>query len=145
MGHYVFNFTAGNRDRATELLRKRMWGIGRDERHGQELAPGDRALIYLAEERVFIGRAELATPVHDWNPSEADTHAGDTPSGVVFSHVEEWDPAVSMDSVVQRIDPTGSNPLVQENAAAGFRMGVVRITDGEYEAALALSPQTQWT
>jgi hypothetical protein len=44
---------------------------------------------------------------------------------------------------VQRIDPTGSNPYVQENAAAGFRTDVVRITDDEYEAALALSREVR--
>jgi hypothetical protein len=44
-----------------------------------------------------------------------------------------------MDTVVQRIDPTGSQPLVQANAAAGFRYDVVRITDDEYEATVALS------
>jgi hypothetical protein len=42
---------------------------------------------------------------------------------VLLSHVEEWVPAVPMDSVVERIDPTASNPHVQANAAAGFRMG----------------------
>ena len=43
-----------------------------------------------------------------------------------------------MDAVVQRIDPMASNPLVQGNALAGFRMGVVPITGDEYEAALSL-------
>jgi hypothetical protein len=36
-----------------------------------------------------------------------------------------------MESVVARIDPTASNLLVQANAAAGFRMGVVGITGDE--------------
>jgi hypothetical protein len=63
----------------------------------------------------------------------------------LLSHVEEWDPAVSMATVVQRIDPTASNPLVQENAAAGFRTGVSRITDGEYENALDLSREARGT
>jgi hypothetical protein len=44
-----------------------------------------------------------------------------------------------METAVQRIDPTGSNPLVQANAAAGFRYAVVRISDNEYEATVALS------
>jgi len=44
-----------------------------------------------------------------------------------------------MANVAQRIDPTESNPRVQANAAAGFRAGVVRITDDEYETALTLS------
>ena len=48
-----------------------------------------------------------------------------------------------MDTVVQRIDPTASNPLVQANAAAGFRLGVVRITGGEYEVAVAVSREAR--
>ncbi len=146
MAHYVFNFSSGDRQRAAALLQAKMWGIGGGGRRRDELAPGDLALIYVASpEAAFIGRAELATAVHDWTPSEADAYPGDSPSGVVLSHVEEWDPAVPMDAAVQRIDPTASNPLVQTNAAAGFRMGVVRITGDEYEAALALSHEARGT
>jgi hypothetical protein len=58
---------------------------------------------------------------------------------VVLAHVEEWDPPVPMAAVVERIDPTGSNPLVQANAAAGFDAGVVLITGSEYEGAVAIS------
>jgi hypothetical protein len=138
MRHYVFNFSSGDRERAVALLRAKMWGVGGDEHHRDELAPGDLALIYVATERALIGRAELATAVHDWTPSEADAYPGDSPSGVVLSHVEGWDPAVPMDAVVQRIDPTASNPLVQDNAAAGFHLGVVWITEDEYEATLSV-------
>jgi hypothetical protein len=146
MPHYLFNFADGDREQASLLLRARMWGIGRQERYRDALAPGDLALIYLpAPEAEFIGRAELATAVHDWSASEAEAYPGDSPSGVLLSHVEEWDPAVSMATVVQRIDPTASNPLVQENAAAGFRTGVSRITDGEYENALDLSREARGT
>jgi hypothetical protein len=128
------------------LLRAKMWGVGRHERHGDALASGDLALIYLpAPEAEFIGHAELATAVHDWTPSEAEAYPGDSPSGVLLSHVEEWDPAVPMGAVVQRIDPTASNPLVQANATAGFRLGVVRITGDEYETALALSREARGT
>jgi hypothetical protein len=81
--------------------------------------------------------------MHEWTTSEAAAYPVESPSGVVLSEVEEWEPAVSMDAVVLRIDPTGSNPLVQENAAAGFGMGVVRITRDEYEAAVGLGPQAQ--
>ena len=123
MAHWLFNFSDGDREQATALLRAKMWGVGRHERHRDALAPGDLALIYLpAPDAEFIGRAELATAVHDWTPSEAEAFPGDSPSGVLLSHVEEWDPAVPMETVVQRIDPTASNPLVQANAAAGFRM-----------------------
>jgi hypothetical protein len=146
MPQYLFNFADGDREQASLLLRARMWGIGRQERYRDALAPGDLALIYLpAPEAEFIGRAELATAVHDWSASEAEAYPGDSPSGVLLSHVEEWDPAVSMATVVQRIDPTASNPLVQENAATGFRTGVSRITDGEYENALDLSREARGT
>ena len=146
MAHYLFNFSDGDRQQATVLLRANMWGVGRDERYRDALAPGDLALIYLpAPEAEFIGRAELATAVHDWTPSEADAYPGDSPSGVSLSHVEEWDPAVPMATVVRRIDPTTSNPLVQANATTGFRMGVVRITDTEYESTLALSREARGT
>jgi hypothetical protein len=50
-----------------------------------------------------------------------------------------------METAVQRIDPTGSNPLVQANAAAGFRYAVVRISDNEYEATVALSREARGT
>jgi hypothetical protein len=140
VAHYLFNFSDGDRQQATELLQAKMWGVDAEEQHRDALAPGNLALIYVpVPDAEFIGRAELATAVHDWTPSEAEAYPGDSPSGVLLSHVEDWDPAVPMDTVVQRIDPTASNPLVQANAAAGFRMGVVRITGHEYEAAVALS------
>lgn len=146
MAHYLFNFSDGDRQEATVLLRAKMWGVGRDERYRGALAPGDLALIYLpAPEEAVIGRAELATGVHDWTTSEADAYPGDSPSGVLLSHVEDWDPPVPMDTVVRRIDPTASNPLVQANATAGFRMGVVRITGTEYENVLALSREARGT
>jgi hypothetical protein len=144
MAHYLFNFSDGDRGQATGLLRAKMWGVGRNERHRDALAPGDLALIYLsAPEAEFIGRAELATAVHEWTPSEAAAYPGDSASGVLLAHVDEWDPAVPMATVVQRIDPTGSNPIVQANAAVGFRMGVVLITGDEYENALALSREAR--
>jgi len=121
-----------------------MWGVRRDERDGDALAPGDLTLIYLpAHEAEFIGRAELATAIHDWTPSEAEAYRGDSSSGVLLSHVDEWDPAVPMDAVVRRIDPEASNPLVQANATAGFRWSVVRISTAEYESAVALSREAR--
>ena len=144
MAHYLFNFSDGDRQRATDLLRAKMWGVRRDERNGDALAPGDLTLIYLpAPEAEFIGRAELATAVHDWTPSEAEAYRGDSSSGVLLSHVDEWDPAVPMDAVVRRIDPAASNPLVQANATAGFRRSVVRISAAEYENAVALSREAR--
>jgi EVE domain len=146
IAHYLLNFSDGDRQQANALLQAKMWGVARHERHRDALAPGDLALIYLpAPEAEFIGRAEVATAVHDWTPSEAEAYPGDSPSGVLLAQVEEWIPAVPMDAVVQRIDPTASNPLVQANAAVGFRAGVVRITADEYEAALALSREARAT
>jgi hypothetical protein len=143
MAHYLFNFSDGDGELAAALLGAKMWAIGDGERHRNELAPGDTALIYVATAGEFIGRAELATEVHAWTPSESDAYPGDSPSGVLLSHVERWDPVVTMEAVVQRIDPTGSNPYVQTNAAQGFPMDAVRITVDEYEAALALSRETR--
>jgi hypothetical protein len=50
-----------------------------------------------------------------------------------------------MDSVVERIDPTATNPLVQANAAVGFQTGVVLITDDEFETTLALGRHARGT
>lgn len=146
MARWLFNLSDGDREQATVLLRAKMWGVGRHEGDRDALAAGDLALIYLsAPEAEFIGRAELASAVHDWTPSEAEAYPGESPSGVLLSHVEEWDPAVPMETAVQRIDPTGSNPLVQANAAAGFRSAVVGISDDEYEATVALSREARGT
>jgi hypothetical protein len=146
MAHYLFNFSEGDRQQATALVRAKMWAVGRHERHRDALAPGDLALFYLPyPEAEFIGRAELATAVRDWSPSEAAAYPGDSASGVLLCDVEEWVPGVPMDAVVQRIDPTASNPLVQANAAAGFRTGVVGITGDEYENALALSREGRYS
>jgi hypothetical protein len=116
-----------------------MWGVDANERHRNRLASGDLVLIYLGEpERAFVGQAELVSPVRDWTSSEAQAYPGDSPSGVFLSFVEEWDPPLSWDDVLPRVDPTGTNPYVQTNATFGFRSGVVEITAGEYEAVLAV-------
>ena len=140
MAHYLFNLVKANpahgpslRGQAAEFLRVGMWGIDADEPHRTTLAPDDLILIYLgAPEREFIGHAELASAVHDWTQSEAQAYPGDLPGGVLLAHVEEWDPPVPMDTVLSQIDPA-------ENAKADFQTGVVRITAGEYETALAVA------
>ncbi|MGH3083649.1 MAG: hypothetical protein ACRDNP_06235 [Gaiellaceae bacterium] len=140
MAHYLFNSVKGDaakgramREQAAGFLRARMWGIDADEPHRNALALGDLILIYLgAPEREFIGRAELASEVHDWTPSEAQMYPGDSPGGVVLAQVEEWDPPVPMNTVLSQIDPA-------ENAKADFQAGVVRITANEYDTALAVA------
>jgi EVE domain len=144
MAHFLFNVSG--EQQASALLEAKMWGVRQNEPHRDELAPGDLVLIYLAPPKArFIGCAEVASAVHDRTPSETEDYPGDPASGVVLAHVEEWHPAVPMDAVVQRVDPTASNPLVQANAAAGFPLGLVRISALEYEAALALSREAQET
>jgi hypothetical protein len=128
MAYYLFTTSSGDsvrgsspRERATRLLRVRMWGLSADEPHRDVLAPGDLILIHVgAPEREFIGRAE------------APVYPGDSQSGVVLTRVEEWNPPVPVDAVLARIDPA-------ENARADFETGVVRITPHEYQAAVAVS------
>jgi len=94
---------------------------------------GDLVLIYLgAPERKFIGRSVLASPAHDWAPSEAQVYPGDSPGGVLLAEFEEWDPPVPMSTVLSQIEPA-------ENARADFEAGVVRITANEYETAVAVA------
>ena len=140
VAHYLFNLVGGDgaqgaalREQATRYLRIGMWAIGPDERHGSALAPGDLVLIYVgAPIRDFIGRAELASSMHRWTPSEAQVCPGDSRGGVRLNDVEEWDPPVPMHTVLSQIDAA-------ENAKADFDTGVVRITTNEYGTALAVA------
>lgn len=128
------------RSRRADCARTGRWvpgrqhaGVDEDERHREKLAAGDLILIYLGPpERVFIGRAELASAVHDWTPSEAQVYPGDSPSGVLLAQVEDWHPPVPMKTVLSRIPPS-------EDAKADFDAGVVRITADEYETTLAVA------
>jgi hypothetical protein len=121
VAHYLFNFVKGDaakgpapREQAAAFLRAGMWGVDIDEPHRNALAPGDLVLIYLgAPEREFIGRAELASAVRDWTPSEAQVYPGDSTSGVLLAQVEKWDPPVPMNTVLSQIDPA-------DNAKADF-------------------------
>jgi hypothetical protein len=140
VAHYLFNFVkedAGKGptmlEEAAGFLRVRMWGIDADEPHREALASGDLILIYLGSPKwEFIGRAELASAVHEWTPSEAQVYPGDSPTGVLLAQVEEWDPPVAMHTVLSQINPRG-------NAKADFQAGVVRITANEYETARAVA------
>ena len=140
VAHYLFNLVNAEaaqppalREQAAGFLRVGMWCIDAEEPHRDALAAGDLVLVYLgAPEREFIGRAELASAVHDWTPSEAQVCPGDSPSGVSLAQVEEWDPPVPMNAVLSQIDRP-------ETARADFETGVVRITANEFETALAVA------
>ncbi|MFI6830727.1 hypothetical protein ACIBG5_26755 [Kribbella sp. NPDC050241] len=139
MAQYLFNLVKADghavRELAAGFLRVSMWGIGADEPHAHALASGDQILLYLgAPERVFIGRADLASAAHDWTPSEAQACPGDSTRGVLLAQVEEWDPPVSMGTVLSRMAPS-------EKARADFQTGVVRITANEYKTALAVATE----
>jgi hypothetical protein len=124
--------------------RAKLWGIGKDEWHRDELSPGDLALIYVASPRAeFVGKAQLATAVREWTASQGHAYPGDSESGVVLCEVERWDRPVPMTTVARRVDPNASNPLVQANAKAGFPLDVVRITGDEYEAVVTASREYQ--
>lgn len=145
MKYFIFNLSDKCREQVESLLRARRWALGRDERHCDALAPGDRVLIHVARpRREFIGRAELATAFSDWTALEAKA-SQDLPSGgVLLADVEEWTQPVSLDAAVHRIDPTASNPKVQGNAT-GFQSGIVLISAEEYAAVVALSRESRQT
>ena len=107
-------------------------GVAAGEPHRDALAAGDLVLVYLgAPEGTFLGRAELASPVNEWTPREAQAYPGESAAGVTLAHVEHWDPPVPMQTVLSRID--------SPEARADFEAGVVLITAGEYDTALAVA------
>ena len=136
MQHFIFNLADGDRERAKSFLHSKRWVVTRAERHRDALAPGDLALVFVALTREFVGRAELETTFLDPMPSDPAA-SGPAVSGVLLGHVEDWTSGVPLDVAVQRIDPMGSNPYVQANAA-GFNAGVVQITVKEYDIVVSL-------
>ena len=74
-------------------------------------------------------------------PSDPATSAAAV-SGVLLGDVEYWTSGVPLAVAVQRIDPNGTNPYVQANAA-GFRAGVVQITVKEYDIVVSLRDRTR--
>ena len=136
MQHFIFNLADGDRERAKSFLHAKRWVVSRDERHRDALAPGDLALVFVALTREFVGRAELKTTFLDPMPSDSAA-SGPTVSGVLLDDVEDWTSGVPLDVAVQRIDPEGSNPYVQANAA-GFPRGVMQITVNEYDIVVSL-------
>ncbi len=145
MPHFILNLPDDRRERAVAWLQAKAWALERGERHGGALTRGDRVLVHVGSPRCeFIGRAELATGLHDWTPLQGAAFPQRRPHGVLLAAVEVWPRAVPLEAVVRRIDPAGSNPQVQANAA-GFRSGVVLITADEYEAVMALSREARPT
>ena len=136
MHHFIFNLADGDRDRAKSFLHAKRWVVNREEHHRDALAPGDLALVFVALTREFVGRAELKTTFLDPMPSDPAA-SGPAVSGVLLGDVEDWTSGVPLDVAVQRIDPKGSNPYVQGNAA-GFHAGVVQITVKEYDIVVSL-------
>ena len=136
MHHFIFNLADGDRERARSFLHAKRWVVSREERHRDAISPGDLALVFVALTREFVGRAELKTTFLDPMPSDPAT-SGRAVSGVLLVDVEDWANGVPLDLAVQRIDPKGSNPYVQANAA-GFHAGVVQITVKEYDIVVSL-------
>jgi hypothetical protein len=136
MHHFIFNLADGDGKRAKSFLRTKRWVVSREEHHRDALAPGDLALVFVALTREFVGRAKLETTFLDPMPADPATS---TPavSGVLLGDTEDWTSGVPLDVAVKRIDPNGSNPYVQANAA-GFHAGVVQITAKEYDIVVAL-------
>jgi hypothetical protein len=143
MAHYLFNtrneetaIGSVPSDLASAALRLKLWSVDPAEPHRDALAPGDLILVYLsAPERVFLGRAELASPVHEWTSAEATAYPGDSTAGVSLAHAEEWHPPVPVHAVLSRIGPS-------EQAKADFDTGVVLITPHEYECASAAAAES---
>ena len=135
MAFWLLNYVPGAAapavvfDRVKELLDAGMCQVGDDEPHRDSLAIGDLVLIYLgAPERVFVGRAEVASPVQRWLPGDLPS-PGPGRSGIRVTRVVRWDPPVAMSAVLARIDPAN-------HAKADFDRGVVGITRDEFEATV---------
>ena len=129
MNYFIFNLIDGGRERAASFLNAKRWVVGREERHREALAGGDLVLIFVAVMSEFVGRAKLKTAFLDPIPIDPAA-SGPAVSGVLLADADEWTSGVPLAVAVQRIDPMGSNPYVQANAA-GFRSGVVQITAEE--------------
>ena len=140
MQHFIFNLADGDRERVKSFLQAKRWVVSRDERHRDALAPGDLALVFVTLTREFVGRAEVKTTFLDPMPSDLAT--APAVSGVLLGDFEDWTRGVPLDLAVKRIDPKGSNPYVQANAA-GFRAGVVQITVKEYDIVVSLRDRPQ--
>jgi hypothetical protein len=119
VAYFLLNFD-GDREDARAHLRAKRWPVAVDEEHRDALAAGDVALVYVAADRAFIARVDLASGVRDGEASE-----------VALADVEWWDPPALMDAVLSAIGPS-------ETAKGEFDTGVLWITDGEYDAAVGV-------
>ena len=136
MKYFIFNLVDGDRERAASFLNAKRWVVGREERHRDALASGDLVLVFVAVTSEFVGRAKLETAFLDRIPVDPAA-SGPSVSGVLLAGADSWTSGVPLAVAVQRIDPMGSNPYVQANAA-GFHAGVVRITVKEYDIVVSL-------
>jgi hypothetical protein len=143
MKYFIFNLVDSDRERAETFINAKRWVVGREERHRDALASGDLVLVFVAATSEFVGRAKLETAFLD--PIPVDPAAsGPAVSGVLLADADAWTSGVPLAVAVQRIDPMGSNPYVQANAA-GFRSGVVQITAEEYDKVLSLHDEARST
>jgi hypothetical protein len=141
MKYFILNLTDGDRERAESFLGARTWMVDYAERHRDALAAGDLVLVFIAVTSEFVGRAKLETAFLDSLPVDPAA-SGPAVSGVLLADVDKWTSGVPLAVAVQRIDPMGSNPYVQSNAA-GFRSGVIQITAAEYEKVLSLHDEAR--
>ncbi len=142
MAFYLFNFLAAHTvdarpqlEQAAERLATGRWDIAPDSPHRDALAAGDIALIYVAApDRVFIGRAELASAVQPLTASATHADRDELRSGVVLGRVDAWDPPVRMETVLARLGPS-------PYAKADFSTDVVRISPHEYQTATVVAAE----
>lgn len=141
MKHFIFNLVDGDREQAASSLHAKKWAVSREERHHDALARGDLVLVFVALTKEFVGQATIETVFLD--PIPVDTAASDSAmTGVLLANADVWTSGIPLAVAVQRIDPMGSNPYVQANAA-GFRSGIVQITAGEYDKVLSLHDEAR--
>jgi predicted type IV restriction endonuclease len=141
VAYYLFNFSKKGaakgkslREQAGDLLSAELWGIGEKTPHREGLGEGDHALIYVgAPEQAFVGTADLLAGVHEWTAEEKSRypHEGTFTEGVSFKEVTFWPHPVPIKTVLPTLALYKTNPKAQ------FRAGVVRITEGDYQAVVA--------
>jgi len=84
-----------------------------------------------------VQHGRLGVGIQSVNQALAQSFGLPDTNGALIGAVEDWTSGVPLDVAVQRIDPEGSNPYVQANAA-GFRAGAVQVTVKEYDIVVSL-------